>query len=66
MLQNNSLSTLPSSLLSPLDSLLLLNVSSNLLTDSDLRPVLTDQVKLIALDLSHNRLAKVYKANRVK
>ena len=59
MLQNNSLSSLPSTLLSPLDGLLLLNLSSNLLTDSTLRPILRDQVKLIALDLSHNRLAKV-------
>ena len=59
MLQNNSLSSLPSDLLSPLDGLLLLNLSTNLLTDSDLRPILRDQVKLIALDLSHNRLAKV-------
>ena len=36
MLQNNSLSSLPSSLLSPLDSLLLLNLSSNALTHSTL------------------------------
>ena len=59
MLQNNSLSSLPSSLLSPLDSLLLLNLSSNALTHSTLEPALRDQVKLIALDVSHNKLDKV-------
>ena len=91
MLQNNSLSSLPSSLLSPLDSLLLLNLSSNALTHSTLgiivnmiiyiknkimtiiniimssnslthpttEPALRGQVKLIALDVSHNKLDKV-------
>ena len=59
-LQNNSLSVLAPGLFNPLEHLLVLNLSRNELTNdwvtsSSLKPL----VRLVALDLSYNRLTKL-------
>ena len=59
-LQNNSLSVLAPGLFNPLEHLLVLNLSRNELTNdwvtsSSLRPL----VRLVALDMSHNKLTKL-------
>ena len=59
-LQNNSLSALGPDALAGLDSLLLLNLSRNALTSAGLSErALRHLPKLVALDLSHNRLSSL-------
>eukprot|EP00095_Tigriopus_kingsejongensis_P011075 maker-scaffold23_size669530-snap-gene-5.21 protein:Tk11075 transcript:maker-scaffold23_size669530-snap-gene-5.21-mRNA-1 annotation:"protein toll" len=59
-LQNNSLSGIPPGLLEGLEHLLVLNLSLNDITNDWLTPhTFQSLMRLVALDLSHNRLTKL-------